>query len=175
MNNEFNQPVGGQFQQPVGGQPNGGTINIGGKSVNKNTAIIGAVVVVIIAIVAFIALSGSGKSAVGEWECTGTSGDATIKINKNDMEMTMTKYGSKITMSGKISKTSTNVKSDKKKSGYSYKQYKLKDAKVAMGSISSNMGDNYGFTFGVSKDGKEGHYLDGMGNSSSYNFDCKKK
>ena len=126
-NNQFNQPVGQPMGQPVGqpmGQPVGAPNYNGSKKPNNMTNIIvGGVAFVVAFAVIFFLFKGTGKSPVGEWECTGSSGNATFKLTKSDIEMVTTKYGSEITLSGKYEKLSSKVSSTYKKSGYTYTQY----------------------------------------------------
>ncbi len=159
QNDNFNQPMGQNFNNPGYVQPQQMP-----KNNNKNTIIYVAIFVVAF-VIGFIAIKGFGpKVPVGEWDC----GSATIKFESNK-NVTINMYGTE--MKGKLQKASNKLNSSSKKDGFKYTAYTVKDITSNGKKITSK--ENLGFYFGVSKDGKEGHYVDG--GIGAVKFDCKKK
>lgn len=155
-NNQFNQPVGQNNMNPGYVQPQPMP-----KNNNKNTIIYVAIFVVAF-VIGFIAVKGfGGKSQIGEWDC----GNIQLKIEKNKVTL---KQGS-IEVTEKYTTPRGKANEKSKKSGYTYKNYEIKNAKVGTRTM------DLGFTFGVSKDGKEGHYIDGLNQIIQTQYTCKKK
>lgn len=166
-------PVAPAGVPPMGGMPMNGVAPQNKN--NKSLLIVGVVVAVIVAIIVFIMVSGSSsKDIKGEWDCTGTSGNATIKLTDNEVSMTMTQSGVTVTISGDYSKYASKVKTSNNKSGYTYTQYKVSNAKYSVGGNEASLNQNYGFIFGMGKDDKKAHYIDSL-SADALQYECTKK
>ncbi len=143
---------------------------------NKTGLIIGIVVAVVVGIIVFVMVSGKSSSNVkGDWECTGTNGSVKINFTDKKVTMDMTQSGMTVTLTGDYSKFSSNVKPAAKKDGFKYVQYQIKNAKAnAAGTEVALDSGNYGFIFGLDKDGKKAHYIDSV-SATALQYDCTKK
>lgn len=178
MNNNYNGQMPPQqpgYQQPMYGQP------VYPQQKKSNVGLIVGLVVgipIVLAIIIAVVVplfNSMGKSTVGKWECTGTSTNADIEINAdNTFELTIKNSYASSTMKGKSKLLGSGTTSTKKKDGYSYKKYKIVDAKVS-GATNSNIteSDNLGFIFGVDGNGN-GHYIDSE-SVTALEYTCKKK
>lgn len=154
--NNFNQG----YQQPMG-QPQ--VMIQKNNTNNTRNIILGVIGFVVGFVVVYFILSGAGgKSQLGEWDC----GTIQLKIEKNTVTLS---YGDILSVTEKYSTPRGKANEKHKKSGFTYKNYEMKNVNVSGRTM------DLGFSFGVSKDGTEGHYIDGLNQSIPQKYDCKKK